>query len=69
MANQANGKIVDDVEERGEVEYVFADSIGGTRRPCAIAVAAKIQSIDVVVLAQRARDPVPVAGVVESAVD
>ena len=69
VADQADGEIVDDVEESGEIEDVFGDSVGGAGSPAGVAVAAEVEGVDVVVAAEVAGDPVPVAGVVEGAVD
>src|SRR5712672_3023476 len=69
MADQAERKIVDDVEERGEVEDMLGDAVGGARRPGAIAVAAQIERVDVITVAEFLSDPIPIAGVVERAVD
>src|SRR6266478_712128 len=69
MADQANLKIINDVEERGEIENVLGDAVGGAGRPGAVAVAAQVQREDVIVLAQDARDPIPIASVVQAAVN
>jgi hypothetical protein len=69
VADEADGEIVDDVEESGEVQDVFADSVGGAGSPTRVAVPAEVESVDVVVAAEVAGDPVPATGVVESAVD
>jgi len=64
MANEANGKIVDDVEKRGEIENVFGDGVDGAGSPGGVAVAAKVEGIDMVITAKILRDPVPHAGMV-----
>src|SRR6266850_3681767 len=69
MADQAERKIVDDVEERGKIEDMLGDAVGGARRPGAIAVAAQIQRVDVIAAAEFLGHPIPIAGVVERAVD
>src|SRR5882762_674983 len=69
MADQAERKVVDDVEERGKVEDMLGDAVGGARRPGAIAVAAQIERIDVIAVAEFLGDPVPIAGVVERTVN
>ena len=69
MADQADGELVDDVEQRGEIEHVLGDVVHGAGRPGAVAVSAQVERVDVVVLAQRSRHPVPVARVVQPAVD
>ncbi len=62
-------EIVDDVEERGKIENVLRHAVGGAGRPGAVAVAAQVQRVDVVVLAQDAGDPIPIASVVQAAVN
>ena len=42
MADQAERKVVDDVKERGEIEDMLGDAVGGARCLGAIAVAAQI---------------------------
>src|SRR5882762_6365139 len=69
MSDQAERKVVDDVEERGEVEDMLGDAVGGARRPGAVAVAAQIERVDVVAFAEFLSDPIPIASVVERAVD
>src|ERR1700686_205780 len=69
MADEANREIIDDVEERGEIQNMLGHAIGGAGRPSAVAVAAQIQRVDVIALAQTARYPVPIAGMVETAVN
>jgi hypothetical protein len=69
MANQANGKIVDDIEKGGEVENMLAYGVGGAGSPGAVAVPAKVQGVDVIVLAEGTGDPVPIAGVIQRAVN
>lgn len=60
---------MDDVEQRGKIEHVLRNAVHGARRPGAVAVAAEIERINVVMFAQRPRYPVPVARVVQPAVD
>src|SRR5258707_4662303 len=69
MADQAERKVVDDVEERGKIEDMLGDAVGGARRPGAIAVAAQIERVDVIAVAEFLGHPIPIAGVVERAVD
>src|SRR5271154_4606749 len=69
MADQADGKIVDDVEQCGKIEDVLGDGVGGAFGPGTVAVAAEIEGVDMVVVAERLGDPVPVAGMVQGAVD
>jgi hypothetical protein len=48
---------------------MLGDAVHRARRPCAVAVAAQVERVDVIVLAQSACDAIPVAGVIQSAVD
>ena len=69
VADNADGLAADDVDHRAHVEHVFGDGVERAGRPGAVAVAAEVEGIDVEIVAKGAGDPVPVAGVVESAVD
>src|SRR5258708_34405521 len=69
MAHQITRKIADDVGEGGEVEQVFRDAVERAGSPLAIAMAAKIHGVDVKMFAECASDPIPVAGVVQTAVN
>jgi hypothetical protein len=69
VADQANREIVDHVEESGEIEDVLGDRVRRSWCPAAVAVAAEIEGINVVVLAEGLRDPIPVACVVQSTVN
>src|SRR5712675_714667 len=69
MADQEERKVVDDVEERGKIEDMLGDAVGGARCPGAVAVAAQIERVDVIAVAEFLSDPIPIAGVVERAVD
>src|SRR6266852_2174501 len=69
MANQTNGKIVDNFEEGREVEDVLGHAVGSTGGPSAVAVSAQVEREDVIAFAQDPRDPIPVASVVQSAVN
>src|SRR6267142_1533208 len=69
MADQAERKVVDDVEERGKIKDMLGDAVGGARRPGAIAVAAQIERVDVIAVAEFLGHPIPIAGVIERAVD
>jgi hypothetical protein len=69
MADQTEGEIVNDVKKRGEVEDVLDYAVGGAGSPGAIAMAAQVERENVIVLAKNARDPIPIASVVEAAVD
>src|SRR5258708_26127732 len=67
VAYEANRELANNVEQRGEIEDMLGDAVHGPRGPGAVAVSAQIERIDVVVFAKRARNPVPVAGVVQPA--
>jgi hypothetical protein len=69
VADQADGKIADHVQHRGEIEDVLGDGVDGAGSPGAVAVAAQVQRVDVIVLAQRAGHPIPIARVIEGAVN
>src|SRR4029077_12972406 len=69
MADQPDRKVVNDVEERGEIENVLGDTVSGPWGPGAVAVAAQIQGVNVIALAEDLGYPVPIARVVERAVD
>src|ERR1700720_490307 len=68
MADKPNRKIVDYVEERGQIENVFGNTINRTGGPSTVAVPAQIERIDVIVPTQDLGNPVPIARVVESTV-
>src|SRR5271154_1785706 len=69
VADQADGKVVDDVQQRGKIEDVLDQAVHRSRRPGAVSVAAQINGVDVIVLAQLARDPVPIARMVQASMD
>jgi hypothetical protein len=69
VADEANGKIVDDIEKGGEIEDMLTYGVGGAGSPGAVAMAAKIEGVDVIVLAEGTGDPVPIAGVIQRAVN
>ncbi len=69
MADQANREIIDDVEERGKIENVLGHAVGSAGGPSAVAVTAQVQREDVIAFAQDPRDPIPVAGMVQTAVN
>src|SRR5262249_3554178 len=60
---------IEDIGEDGEIEYVLGKRVERTRRPSAVAVAAQIECVDVIILAQIAGHPIPIARVITSAVD
>src|SRR5258708_4957642 len=67
VAYEANRELANNVEQRGEIEDVLGDAVHGSGSPCAVAVSAQIERIDVVVLTKRARYPIPVTSVVQPA--
>src|SRR6185369_584108 len=69
MSDKADRELINDIEQRREIEYMFRDAIHGAGSPGAVAVSAQVQSVDVIMLTQGARHPVPVARVVKAAVD
>lgn len=69
VADDADGLAADDVDHGADVEHMFGDGVERAGRPRAVAVAAEIEGVDVEIVAEGAGDPVPVAGVVESAMD
>ncbi len=68
VAHEANRKIVNDIEQRREIENVLGDAVHGAGGPGAVAMSAQIERIDVVMLTQRARNPIPITGVVQTTV-
>src|SRR5580704_14327819 len=46
---------------------MFGDAIDGAGRPGAVAMPAQVHGVDVKMLAERARHPVPVAGMIQAA--
>src|SRR5438552_5619865 len=48
---------------------MLGDAVSGSRRPSAVAVAAQIERVDVIAVAEFLSDPIPIASVVERAVD
>jgi hypothetical protein len=69
MANEVDREIVDDIEQRREVQNIFGERIHRALRLRAVAVASQIERIYVIVAAQTGGDPVPVSGVVQSTVN
>ncbi len=59
---------LDNVGQRGEIEHVFGEAVHRARRPRAVAVAAQVERVDVVIVTQRSRGPIPHARVIEAAV-
>jgi hypothetical protein len=52
VSHEPDWKFIDDIEQRGKIEYVLCDAVHGARRPGAVAMAAEIECVNVVVLAQ-----------------
>jgi hypothetical protein len=50
VADQADGEIVDYVQQGGQVENVFGYGVGCAWSPAAVAMAAEIQGVDVIAL-------------------
>ena len=69
MPDYVNGEPLHDVGQSGKIQHVLGNAIERALRPGAVAMSTQIERVDVVILAERARHPVPVARVVESAVD
>ena len=59
----------DNIGQRRKIQHMFGDAIQRARRPRAISMAAQIQRVDVIIVAQRARHPIPVARMVQAAVN
>src|SRR5579863_2965492 len=68
MANQPHWEIADDIQQDRQVKDVLGHAVHGTRRPGAVAMTAQVQSINVIVLPQGTRYPIPTAGVIQAAV-
>src|SRR5215472_9993246 len=69
MSDQANREVADDVQQHRKVKNMLSDAVHSAGRPCAVAVAAQVQGVDVIVRAQRSGYPVPAPGVVKAAMD
>src|SRR5579871_6545849 len=69
MAHNVNREALDNIGQRGKIEHVFRDAIERAWRPCAIAVPTQVERIDVLILAQRPRHPVPAPGMIQAAVN
>src|SRR5579864_8201963 len=65
VADEPDGKLTNHVQQNREVQHMLGHRIDGPWSPSAVAVAAQIKSIDVIMLTQRARDPIPVARMVQ----
>ena len=68
MADKPDGELIDDVEQGRQIENVLDEAVHCAGRPSAVPVASQIERIYVVMFAQRAGDPVPVARVIQAAV-
>src|ERR1700694_1077168 len=51
VANQPDGEIVNDIEQRREVQNMLAYAVHSSRSPGAVSMAAQIKRVDVVALA------------------
>src|SRR2546422_6900565 len=60
---------MNDVEQDRQIEDVFGDAVERPRGPRAVAVPAQIERVDVIVLAQGTRHPIPVPGMIQPAVN
>ena len=69
MADKPDGELIDDVEQGRQIENVLDEAVHCAGRPGAVPVASQIERIYVVMFAQRAGDPVPVARVIQAAVN
>src|SRR5579884_3129447 len=69
MAHKPDGKFVNDIEQRGEIKHMLSNAVHGAGGPCAVSVSAQINSIDVIMLPQRTRHPVPVARMIKPTMD
>src|SRR5215467_8869393 len=69
MADQVDREVIYYVGQRGQVQDMFGDGVRRSGSPRAVAVSAKVDGIDVEILAQLASDPVPIARVVQASVD
>lgn len=69
MADDANGFLTDNVGKHGQIEDELRHGVDSAGRPGTIAMAAKIDRVDVIIGAEGARNPVPAARVIEAAVD
>ena len=68
MPDEANREIVDDIQQRGEIEHMFGGTIHRARGPAAITMATQIERINVILVGEGSCYPIPIAGVVEGAV-
>ena len=68
MANDRYRELANDISQGGNIQHVFSDAVERARRPTAIPMATQIQRIDMKILAERSSDPIPVAGVIQTAV-
>src|SRR5437868_5846403 len=68
MSDDVDREIVYDVRQRGEIEHVLGYAVKGSRSPCAVSVASQIDRVNVEMLSQDSRNPIPISRVVESAV-
>src|SRR5262249_50726387 len=69
MPDQANREPLYDIRQTGEVQDMLGDTIERTRRPSAVSVAPQVECVNVIVLAQHASHVIPVARVIQAAVN
>src|SRR5436853_3263863 len=69
MSHDVDREIVYDVRQRGEIEHVLRYAVKGSWSPCTVSVASQIDRVNVEMLSQDSRNPIPISRVVESAVD
>src|ERR1700694_4941291 len=67
MADDRYGKLADYIRQSRQVQHVFGNAVKRSRSPRAVSVAAQIERINVKVFTERSSHPIPVAGVVETA--
>src|SRR5262245_56565962 len=68
MAYDVDWEIVDDVSQRRHVQHMFGNRIERARCLRTVAVPAQVERVDVEIVAQGPRHPIPIARVVEAAV-
>src|SRR5712692_10919964 len=69
MADKGKWPLADHIAERGQIENVLGYRIDRTWRPLAVAMTAEVECENVIVVAQRARHPVPTASMIQPAVN
>ena len=69
MTHQIDRGGVDYVCECGEIKHVLRDAVECARRPLAVAVTSQVDCVNVIMLTQGSRHPIPIASVIQSAVN